>query len=154
METLFDETSPRHFTDRIQALGPDSSARWGKMNVQEMLEHCVLGVGVPLGKVVIPRRMVGRLFGWLGKRLAIDSDKPFSRNAPTDPALLMKAPSVDAGRVEALKAELIADVLELHRRGPAGMPEAPHPFFGKLTPAEWDKLSAKHLDHHLRQFGC
>lgn len=154
METLFDAASPAHFTDRINALSPDSKGQWGKMNVEEMLEHCVLGVGIPLGTVTLSRTMVGRLFGWLGKRLAVDSDKPFSKNAPTDPRLLKAAPAVNAARVAELKEELIAGVLELNRRGPTGMPKEPHPFFGKLTPAEWDKLSAKHLDHHLRQFGC
>jgi hypothetical protein len=153
METLFDKASPAHFTDRVNALSPESPALWGKMNVEEMLEHCVLGVGVPLGTVVLSRTMVGRLFGWLGKRLAIDSDKPFSKNAPTDPRLIIKVATVDAGHVAELKEKLIASTVELCGRGPEGMPEAPHPFFGKLTPAEWDKLSAKHLDHHLRQFG-
>jgi len=28
-----------------------------------------------------------------------------------------------------------------------------HPKFGKLTREEWGKLLARHLDHHLRQFG-
>ena len=29
----------------------------------------------------------------------------------------------------------------------------PHPFFGRMTGEEWDRLLWKHLDHHLRQFG-
>lgn len=30
---------------------------------------------------------------------------------------------------------------------------AAHPAFGPLSGREWDVLSWKHLDHHLRQFG-
>ncbi|TPW11975.1 MAG: hypothetical protein FD129_1557, partial [bacterium] len=30
----------------------------------------------------------------------------------------------------------------------------PHPFFGNLNIDEWGRLSWKHLDHHLRQFGA
>ena len=29
----------------------------------------------------------------------------------------------------------------------------PHPFFGNMTKQDWDVLQAKHLDHHLNQFG-
>ena len=36
--------------------------------------------------------------------------------------------------------------------GPAGLTREPHPFFGALTPPEWESLMWKHLDHHLRQF--
>ena len=27
------------------------------------------------------------------------------------------------------------------------------PFFGTMTPQEWDIIQFKHLDHHLNQFG-
>lgn len=29
----------------------------------------------------------------------------------------------------------------------------PHPVFGPLSQHEWGIVSAKHIDHHLRQFG-
>ncbi len=29
----------------------------------------------------------------------------------------------------------------------------PHPVFGRLSVDDWGRLSWKHLDHHLRQFG-
>src|SRR6266566_312687 len=29
-----------------------------------------------------------------------------------------------------------------------------HPLFGKLSGKDWAALSYKHLNHHLRQFGC
>jgi hypothetical protein len=28
-----------------------------------------------------------------------------------------------------------------------------HPMFGPMRPHDWDVLSYRHLDHHLRQFG-
>ncbi len=28
-----------------------------------------------------------------------------------------------------------------------------HPAFGPLSPAEWGRITWKHFDHHLRQFG-
>ena len=29
----------------------------------------------------------------------------------------------------------------------------PHPAFGGLSHSQWGVLAAKHIDHHLRQFG-
>jgi hypothetical protein len=30
----------------------------------------------------------------------------------------------------------------------------PHPRFGPLNYDEWERFHAKHIDHHLGQFGC
>jgi len=30
---------------------------------------------------------------------------------------------------------------------------APHSVFGRLSRRQWGILAAKHIDHHLRQFG-
>jgi Protein of unknown function (DUF1569) len=29
-----------------------------------------------------------------------------------------------------------------------------HPFWGKMTYEDWNKLMWKHMDHHLKQFGA
>jgi len=42
---------------------------------------------------------------------------------------------------------------EIQRNGTAGVTKDPHPFFGKMNIAEWDGLTWKHIDHHLKQFG-
>lgn len=153
METLFDPAAPSHFIARIESLTMESRPEWGKMNVEEMLLHTQRAVAIALASEPMARSMVGRLFGWLGKRMFITSGKPFSKNGPTDPRMVFKVESVTAAKVEAAKAKLIESVEEMNRRGPGGMPSGPHPFFGTLTPEEWDLLSAKHIDHHLRQFG-
>ncbi|MBI4752366.1 MAG: DUF1569 domain-containing protein [Acidobacteria bacterium] len=38
------------------------------------------------------------------------------------------------------------------QRGPAGQWSL-HPAFGRLTGTEWGILAARHMNHHLRQFG-
>ena len=38
----------------------------------------------------------------------------------------------------------------LSKRGNAMLP---HPFFGPLTDAQWNRWGYLHADHHLRQFG-
>ena len=37
---------------------------------------------------------------------------------------------------------------------PDGIAWAESPFLGKLTPRDWAALNARHLDHHLSQFGA
>lgn len=153
METLFGHTSIQHFAARIESLTPETRPEWGKMNVQEMLAHCNAALGVPLGTVQLSRSLVGRLFGRIAKAVFIKPGKPFTKNGPTDPRFIFKAGDVSPEKVEKGKTDLVAGIEEFHRRGAPGMPTSAHPFFGKLTPDEWDLLSAKHIDHHLRQFG-
>jgi hypothetical protein len=51
-------------------------------------------------------------------------------------------------------AEDVARVEELLARLAAAPTGAVHPFFGPLTHDGWCRLTWKHVDHHLRQFGC
>ena len=51
-------------------------------------------------------------------------------------------------------AEDVARVEQLVARAATTPATAAHPFFGPLTPGGWGRLGWKHLDHHLRQFGC
>ena len=73
-----------------------------------------------------------------------------SKGAGVTPGFVVK----DA-RDFAQERDGLLEVLTLmSRAGPSGITKDPHPFFGKLTPAEWDTLQWKHVDHHLRQFGA
>jgi hypothetical protein len=60
----------------------------------------------------------------------------------------------DAREFAKERAALRALVERFGVGGPAGLMQAPHPFFGPLTADEWQRLQWLHLDHHLRQFGC
>lgn len=42
--------------------------------------------------------------------------------------------------------------VEAHTANPAQIVRSP--FLGSIQLAAWAKLQGKHLDHHLRQFGC
>jgi oxepin-CoA hydrolase/3-oxo-5,6-dehydrosuberyl-CoA semialdehyde dehydrogenase len=45
-------------------------------------------------------------------------------------------------------------LIERFRALPADHRFGPHPLLGPLTHREWLIFHHKHLDHHLRQFGC
>jgi hypothetical protein len=133
---------------RIEALRVDDRALWGKFNAILMVSHCQAPLRVALGELKLPRSWIGRLFGSIAKK-SLTKPGPFKRGLPTDPRFLC-GPS-QSFTVE--RAELIELVRRFVEAGSTGAPRDPHPFFGPLTPAEWSKLMAKHLDHHLRQFG-
>jgi hypothetical protein len=134
---------------RIRGLSPSAQAAWGKMNVAQMLAHCHVAFRVALGELRLRRALIGVLFGkWAKKSLL--RDKPFRRHLPTDKAFIVR----DARDFATERDALVAIVERLRRGGPSVLTSEPHPFFGALTTDEWDALMAKHLDHHLRQFGA
>jgi Protein of unknown function (DUF1569) len=133
---------------RIQALRADARREWGKMSCAQMLAHCQKPLQLALGELKLKRRLVGLLLGGWAKRQFVVSEAPFKRNSPTDPAFRIR----DGRDFEGERAGLIQLV---KRYGEQGLvTRDPHPFFGPMSPEEWDRLLSKHLDHHLRQFGA
>jgi hypothetical protein len=148
MASLFNKEESNRIIDRINQLTPTSQAVWGKMNVAQMLAHCQAPLNVAMGKETFKRNLFGILFGKLAKKSVV-SDKPFKRNLPTAPSFIVK----ETRDFNAEKAKLIDLVNTFTENGVEGLSRDPHPFFGPMTTAEWDKSQWKHLDHHLQQFG-
>lgn len=148
MSTLFDPEESHALIARLRAIQPNTAALWGKMNSAQMCAHCQVALRVALGDVTWKRTWIGKLFGGLAKR-SLMAPKPFGKNMPTDPRFIVK----DDRSLDQERDALIALVQRFTTGGPEGMRREPHPFFGPLTPHEWDTLQWKHLDHHARQFG-
>ncbi len=148
MLNLFDENDRKPILDRLARLQPSATRRWGKMTPSQALAHLVIamesagGLGsqrqLLLGKVVSP------LILW-----KVLDEKPFAHGAPTDPSFVVS----DERDFETEKARLVAAIDRLVARGPEKAAESVHPFFGRLGSEQWGRLTYKHLDHHLRQFG-
>ncbi|MFI5118561.1 MAG: DUF1569 domain-containing protein [Terriglobales bacterium] len=148
MQNLFQEAAVEAVISRIDKLQPASQRQWGKMDVAQMMAHCSATMDMALGKLVLPRILIGRLLGPL-VRPQFTNDKPFSRNGPTDKKLKITDQRDFVREQEGLKQR----VRQFHQGGEAQCTKHPHPFFGPLTPHEWSTGMYKHLDHHLRQFG-
>ena len=148
MSSLFDPEQSYALVARLRSLRPDQAPLWGKMTPGQACAHAQFPLKIALGDLTWRRTWIGRVFGGLAKRLLL-APKPFGKNAPTDPRFVVK----DGRSLDVERDALIALVQRFTAAGPEGMRKDPHPFFGPLTPAEWDTLQWKHLDHHLRQFG-
>lgn len=148
MPSLFDPEESYALIARLRALQPDMAPLWGKMTPAQSLAHCQVGLRIALGELSWKRTLLGRLFGGLVKRTVV-APRPFARNMPTDPRFLVRDPR----ELDPERDALIALIQRFTAGGPAGLRQDPHPFFGPMTPMEWDTLQWKHLDHHLRQYG-
>ena len=148
MSSLFNQADSNQIIERINHLKPDTKALWGKMNVTQMLAHAQPPLKVASGHLTLKRGLIGLLFGKMAKKQLL-GDKPFKQNLPTAKEFMIK----DYGEFESERQKLIQQLKEFQIKGPRGLSDDPHPFFGKLTSGEWDLIQWKHLDHHLRQFG-
>lgn len=147
MKSILDKSSKDELVSRIKTLNEKSTAQWGKMNVYQMLRHCVLCEELYLGKTTHKRAFMGRIFGKMGLKNILSESKTFPQNAPTADAFKVQESS---GDVEAEKAKWIL-LLDEYKTYPDTYV---HWFFGKMTRAQVGLFVYKHNDHHLRQFGA
>lgn len=148
MENLFHPKDREALARRLGQLEVDTPRRWGHMSAVAMLGHCAEGFRVAMGEGPQRQNWKGRLFAGLLRRRVL-GPKPFAKGVPTDPCF-QPVPSADF-QAERLRLATLLD--RFVQRGPEGAAMAVHPFFGRLSGLDWGRLMAKHLDHHLRQFG-
>ena len=137
----------------MQQLDPAAPARWGKMNVQQMIEHYAgdavrnANGRLKIEKIITPPERLGAM------REFMMSDKPFKEN--TINPLMGKEPTalrfntVQAA-IGALQQELIF-FFEAFGKDPNLITR--NPFFGDLNFEQNVQILYKHALHHLRQFG-
>lgn len=148
MKNLFEREAVDEVIARIDKLQPVTQRQWGKMDVAQMMAHCSAAFDMASGRLNAPRNLIGRLVGPLVRPI-YTNEKPFSRNNPTDPKLVVSDQRDFLLEQEQLKLKL----RQFHEGGETECTRNPHPFFGTLTPQQWSRGMYKHMDHHLRQFG-
>ncbi|HEY9261238.1 DinB family protein [Chitinophaga sp.] len=146
MKTIFDPATREELIARINTLNEQSTAQWGKMNIYEMLKHCITYEQMMLGKLRYKRAFIGLLFGKMALKDFVGDDRAIKRNVPTLPQLKVKGAN---GNVAAETSKWIA-LLEEYAADDDR--KIVHAFFGPLTWEQAGQLVYKHTDHHLRQF--
>jgi hypothetical protein len=149
MATLFDPAQQTRFLSRIDRLTPDTQRLWGKMTVHQMVCHLTDALRVSLGE--IPTRFRPSFLASPPMQWLIVSVLPIPRGkASTKPEFQTTRPSTWPEETANLK-EVFARFVERGKQPGATWPI--HPTFGDLSHRQWGMLTAKHMDHHLRQFG-
>jgi Protein of unknown function (DUF1569). len=146
MNSIFDKKNNESIIARINALTPDSKPSWGKMSVDQMLKHANETIIVAFGETHVKVNFVLKLLGKILKKKAFESG--FGENSPTAKEFIFKG-QYD---FEEAKKELIKNFSRF-TEGQQSITVLNHPFWGKMSYEDWNKLMWKHIDHHLRQFG-
>src|SRR5215212_3451971 len=140
------------FVPLLKQLPSDTPPQWGKMTLQQMIEHFSDYTRIASGKIVIqdiitPAEHLER------SRQFVMSDKPFRENTPNplmpEVPAPVKNPSVDLA-IKELKKELDYFFTVFEKNN---LMVTRNPFFGDLNFEQNIHLLYKHAIHHLKQFG-
>lgn len=146
MKSIYNSNDNQELVNRINQINSESKPLWGKMSADQMCEHCLLTSNVAFGKQELKINFLMKLVGKMMKNKVFNWE--FKKNSPTAPEFIVKN-SVD---LDKSKAELIKNI-QLLQNGQKNITVMNHPFWGKMTYEDWDKLMYNHMDHHLKQFG-
>ena len=136
----------------LRQVPSDTHPLWGKMTLQQMVEHFSDSVRIASGKttyanIVTPEAHLEKM------RIFLASEKPFKENTmnplmPEVPAPVRNRSAEEA--ISELKTEL-ADFFSYFEKNP--IKATRNPIFGDLNFEENVQLLYKHALHHLKQFG-
>lgn len=142
----------RRLVALLRQIPSDTPPHWGKMTLQQMVEHFSDSVRIASGKtihteIVTPPEYLERT------RAFMLSDKPFRENTVNALMPEVPAPVRNASMDEALE-ELDTEIrffFAVFEKN--SLQVTRNPFFGDLNFDENVHLLHKHAAHHLRQFG-
>lgn len=149
MKNVFDQKETAEILERIEKLSPSSQPLWGKMNVAQMLAHCNVSYELVYeNKHPKPNFLMKFMLKTFVKDSVIN-EKPYKKNSQTAPMFII----ADERNFEAEKVRLINYIKQTQALGEAYFDGKESHSFGVLNKTEWSNMFAKHLDHHLTQFG-
>ena len=141
---------------RLGDVRPDSTRRWGRMTVHQMVCHlgdsfrmvtgekAVVETSTVIQRTVVKWVALYAPMPWPAARIqtVVEMDQLGSRFSGAAPGEF----AADVAALEALLARIAAQV--------GRDPWPRHPIFGRLSEREWLRWAYLHMDHHLRQFGA
>jgi hypothetical protein len=148
--SLFDTQKREVVIQRIGHLYPDAAAQWGKMNCNQAVCHLADQIRGAMGELQWKDQnsfIKKTLVKWLAVYLI-----PVPKNVPTMPEADQQKDGTKPTDFENDRATLIA-YIEKFAAAPNDFPWSPHAAFGRMSRDQWNRLTYKHLDHHLKQFG-
>jgi hypothetical protein len=147
MADLHDAAYREAMKARLRAVTAESPRKWGTMTADQMLWHLAEGLrSYVAGEVDVTGMKAPPLPKGVVRFLVLNL--PWPKGAPT--MNVMKAVAhhdLEAERTRCL--QLMDELAEF----PPNEVRLQHPFFGRMTGRDCSRLQAKHVEHHLRQFG-
>lgn len=141
------------FIPLLKQIPSDTTPQWGKMTLQQMIEHFSESVRIASGKTVhtefvFPPELLQKY------REFVLSEKPFRENTVNPLMPEVPAPVINVSTEEALieldkEIKYFFTVFEKNK-----LQVTRNPFFGDLSYEQNVHLLHKHALHHLRQFGA
>ena len=147
MARLHDPTVRDSIKQRLQSLKPDAARRWGAMTVDQMLWHAAAALQLCMGQLDTSGEKTSPLPKPLLRFMVLRL--PWPKGAPT--TQVVKA--TQKYDLETERARCLRLIDEFTAR-PLDGPWPVHPVLGEMTGDQYSRLQAKHLDHHLTQFGA
>ena len=149
LPNIFSKEVNDSIIQRINSLTPETQAKWGTMNVAQMLAHCNVTYEMAYeNKHPKPNFLMKFILKSFIKNVVV-SEKEYVQNSRTAPAFLI----TDARVFEAEKNRLIAYLQKTTELGANYFEGKESHSFGALNKTEWNNMFYKHIDHHLKQFG-
>lgn len=145
------EKSRKLLYTRLQNLSSESRAIWGRMNVLEMLHHLSDQMDVIHGDLQVAPVSIPFMRTRLGRFLSL-SRIPWPKGKIRTPGKMLKREIHGEAELNAIREQLFESLERFSTL--AASHTADHPFFGSMDKAAWGRLTWKHFDHHLRQFGA
>ncbi|AZB02197.1 DUF1569 domain-containing protein [Chryseobacterium joostei] len=135
--------------ERISKLSENTSGKWGKMDVSQMLKHCDLVLQVALRKIELPPiNILYKTIGIFTKMEMYVFNNGIPRNMPTFQKLIINFEcDFDESKTNLLKTLEEFRIACENKK----LPDS-HRLFGNMTEKDWEFLEYKHLNHHLKQF--
>lgn len=144
--TVRDAAARAAILSRFEKLAATAKPLWGKMSAVQMVQHVTAPMLTAMGELPVPARP--GLLRTAMMRYLIIHVLPWPKGAPTAKEYM----PADTGDMKTHLAHFEETLERFGTRAEAAV-WTEHPAFGNLTMKDWDCLTSRHLDHHLRQFG-
>ena len=153
MQNIYDRSVCDAHIARINKLTKETRPLWGKMNAAQMLAH----VSKPYEMVCDPNyadthKRPNAFARFLLKSFLkpiVVGPKPYSKNSRTAPDFVV----ADERVLEVERRRLVDHINQVQAWGTKYFDGKENHSFGVMTAQEWNNLYAKHMEHHLTQFG-
>ena len=150
MQNVFDAKDAQEYINRINNLTPETQRKWGKMSVDQVLAHLNVAYDLTFTSEKFPKpSFIAKFLLSRFVKSKITNEIPYKQSLPTSPAFII----ADERNFEEEKAKLIGNIQRVQQLGREAFEGKENINFGKMTAQGWNNMFAKHLNHHLDQFG-